>query len=525
MTSYRVCTMVLLILSCTRPIHEDEASLAYVGTTPITHKDTGAFEFVLSHNTQREQDPFQLKRNGFVWAITATEALYQHGRKWPENRRFRSSSEWEWKKRSYLAVAFEKQILQANCGYSDSAVRSYYQTHRNEFRHITSTENGKACTSKVLLPFDSIRGDVAKRLFLNNYHHDSGSMNLRDPRAFRMFRERLYRDYFMKRYFQERYGKPFRDSQRTNFCGDGPDALFTVKDVGIVLSHLPEELRTAHVKDSSAIIRRMGQWTLFSAQAEAMGFAARPEVQTMLDWALKSEIAQRVITSSLIPSVDKTVSIDKNMVLYSFWDSTGEPSMAIDSIQFRHFSSKLALQKKALVFDSLIYHIRSVYGVRFLKPDRWSDGRGKEPSALLREANALRDSGRIPQARTLYGVLTEYYLFTPEGKKALIERAKIAVDYQKAMERQAIKNFRRFLIFNDDPHKRCEIMFRIAFVYDRELGRQDLAKVNYRWVKEKTPDCSFAEDAAIMLRHLGKSLPDAEELRSDARRRGDKTGK
>ena len=158
-----IYTMAALLFSCTRPVIEDEVTLAYVGTTPITQKDTEAFDFVIRH-IQELQKPFQLKRNGRVWAFIATEALYQYGRKWPENRGFRSSSEWEWKKRSYLAMAFERQILQANCGYSDLTVKNFYQTHRSDFRRVTYTENGRACTSEVTIPFDSIRGDVAKRI-------------------------------------------------------------------------------------------------------------------------------------------------------------------------------------------------------------------------------------------------------------------------------------------------------------------------------------------------------------------------
>jgi hypothetical protein len=38
-------------------------------------------------------------------------------------------------------------------------------------------------------------------------------------------------------------------------------------------------------------------------------------------------------------------------------------------------------------------------------------------------------------------------------------------------------------------------------------------------VLENVPDCNYAEDAEVMLRHLGEPMPDAEVLREEAKRR------
>ena len=488
--------------------------LAIVGDVPVAREDVSAFKFV-SRYRQNDDTPYQLEGNGSVWALLATEALYQHGMKKPEIRQFRQGTEWEWRRRSYISVAFERQILQANCGYSDLEVKNYFKRHRTDFRPVTYSENGAACTSKVVPPFDSIRADVAKRLFLSEYHHDSGSLDLRHPRGFRMFRERLYRDHFMKRYYQETYGKNFDDTLIHTLCGAGDGAVITENDLNIVLSWLPADERAIYTRDPDAIIRRMVQWKLFSRKAETTGYTKRHEVRLMLDWALKREIAERVITEILLPKVEKNVFVDDGMARFSYWDSVGKSLPSIDPAIFTHYLHQLVVQKKKLSLDSLIYHLRCVQGVKFLKPDIWSDERIKKASVLKLEADALRDSGQTTPAQTLYHILTEYYLFTSEGKRALVDLAEIEAEENDANKRDAIRNFRRFLILTDDPKERGEIMFRIAFVYDRGLHRPDMAERNYRWVTDHAPDCGFADDAEVMLRHLGELLPEPEVLRAE----------
>jgi hypothetical protein len=269
---------------------------------------------------------------------------------------------------------------------------------------------------------------------------------------------------------------------------------------------------------------RLIQLKLFSEKAVASGFASKPEVKKVLEWAWKNEIAQRYVNESIAPAVRKAVHIDSAMALYSFWDENGSPGAAIDPVKFINHSAQLYSQQLLEKFERYIYEIRRTRQVKFLHPDTWSDGRVQDPEKLLRGADSLRDIGAITQARAMYSILTDYYVFTDEGKKALIELAKIQAEQQGQSRFDAIKNYRRFLILDNDRSKQCEVMFRIGFLYDRDLNRAGMAEVNYRWVLKNAPDCRFAGDAEVMLQHLGEPMPGGEELRDEAKRQGKKTG-
>ena len=509
-----IAVSVLLLCMCNRGVPENKHALAYVGSMPITRQDADAFEFV-SRYVPGEQDTFGLARNGQLWALIATEAIYQQVQKDPANREIRSGREWELKKLSYLSKAFEIQILQGNCGYSDTEVRNYYDTHRDGFRTVTYSDSGKPCTTNVVPPFDSVRGNVAKNLFMSSYKRDSGSLNLNDPRLFKMFRERMYRDYFLKKYYLEKYGKVLPDTIGT-LCGS--NAIVDTGDINLVLSWMSAADRDSYKKDPSFIIRRLLQWKLFGEKAVAMGYASGAEVEKVLSWAWKNEIVRHYVHDNLAPAVENSAPVDPVMAFFSYWDENGSPSARVDSAKLKEHSARLASQKKAILFDSLIYAIRSAREVKFLTPDAWSDGRVKDPVKLFQEADSLRDSGSLSQAQTMYNILTEYYPFTAQGKTALFELAKLQAEQQEQGRLDAVKNFRRYLVLGGDRSRRCEAMFRIAFVYDQYLHRKEFAGANYRWVVENAPDCSFAGDAEVMLRHLGEPLPDPDVLRAEAKR-------
>lgn len=519
---YRAVTMcgsaaiVLLLCVCDRGIQKTEHSLVYVGSTLITQQDADAFEFVCRY-APGEQDSLGLTRNGRIWALIAVEAIYQQAGRGPENVMIRSGREWELKKRSYLSKAFEIQILQGNCGYTDAEVRNYFDAHRSDFRTITYSDAEKPCTTQIIPPFDSIRGDVARQLFLSNYKQDPGTLNLRNPRLFRMFRERMYRDYFLKKYYLEKYGKVLPDSIRTLY---GSNALIDTGEIAVILSWMSAVDRDSYKKDPSFIIRCLLQWKLFGEKAVAMGYDSRPEVKAVLDWAWKNELVRNYVHKNLIPAVENSAPVDSVLALFSYWDENGGPSARIDSVKLKNHLSRLALQKKALLFDSLVYRVRCASGVRFLSPDTWADGRVKDPAVFLREADSLRDAGNIMQAQTMYTILTDYYLFTAEGRTALFECAKLQAEQPEQSRLDAVRNFRRFLILDNDRGRQCETMFRIGFIYDRYLNRADMAEVNYRWILKNTPDCTFAGDAGVMLRYLGKPMPDPELLREEAKRQG-----
>ena len=512
-TAITITVFALFLSSCSRGVGAPEKKdvLAYVGIVPITQIDADAFDFVTRYMPVAA-DSLSLVRNGRVWALIATEAICQEAGRTHADVMAGQDREWKWEKWAYLSKAFELQVLQGNCGSSDAEVRRYYDTHLRDFRVVVFPDTAKPCTTQVVPPFDSIRGEVAKRLFLDTYDRELIKQDLHDPRLFNMFRERLYRDYFLKKYYREKYGEPLSDSLYPR------NGLIDSGDIAIVLSWMPAAERDSYKKDPVFIVRRLLQWKLFCEKAESMRYAANPDVRKVLAWAWKYEIARRFVLEVLSPIVRRNVRIDSAMALYSCWDENGSPSATIDSVKLKNRINRLSEEKKNFLIDSLIYRIRCASRVKFVNSDAWSDGRVKDPALLMQEADLSRDSGNVGQAQTLYNILTDYFIFTAEGKNALFELAKIQAESQDPAE--AIKNFRRFLLHDSDPGKRCEAMYRIGFLYGQQLNKRDMAEAHYRWLLKNAPECAFTRDAEVMLRHLGGPLPSVEELRAEARRQG-----
>jgi len=63
------------------------------------------------------------------------------------------------------------------------------------------------------------------------------------------------------------------------------------------------------------------------------------------------------------------------------------------------------------------------------------------------------------------------------------------------------------MVYRDYPEyaKRPESLFLIAFIYETQFNNLQLAEHNYKKFVEQFPDHDLADDAKILLQHLGKS--------------------
>jgi len=457
-------------------------------------------------------DTFKLAHSDPVYNTIATEALYQSNRWNPGNIRLWFSKDWKVKKMFYLAQVYELDILQRNCGYTDAELNAYYESHKNDFKRATvNVQNGAPCTTLVLQPFDSIHAAVAGKMFLEKFVYDSTTFNLKNPSLFEAFRENDYKNYFMKKFYKAKYGTKLPDHLIDVLKQPG---LIDTSELAVVFSWQSLQNQTGLRKDPQMMIRAYLQWKLFCENAKISGYADGTVAKSILSWAWKTEVVKHALQKRMSPMPEKSLGIDTAMVRFAYMDAH---SGAGDSAGFREFIAQTILTKKTEIIDSIAYKACCDHTVRIVKKDI-PDDNFRNPAQLLHNADSLRDAGNIAQAQGQYNLLVSHFVFTKEGKTALVELAKILIEQESYGD--AIANYRHFLEFNADPAKRSGIMFAIGFLYANNFQRPDLAEANLKWILRNYPSFESIADVESLLQHLGEPMTCIEDIQAEARRQG-----
>jgi hypothetical protein len=523
-----ICASLALLFFCQKD-NGINKPLVKVGMTVLKQVDVNGFSRV-TQNYPSSPAEFSIAMRPPITGFIETQAIYQKQRFNPANMKFRRSLDWKWKQRYMVSTAYMNEVLQQNLGYSEQELRKYYDTHKAEFKNpvVSDSAGKKACTTMVVSPFETdVKQKISDKLFLKDYKPDSAFLagipsndsNEVNSRWLRYMRYEGYRDLFVKKYFKEKYGKPYPDSL-DDLLGKGK--ILSQDDMEVILSWIPADRREMIRKNKQSLAdfaKWLMRWQLFSEKAKASGFASKPEIRSTIKWAWRFEIAQRYLTDILAPAAKKMSHIDTSMAQYSYLDESGNPGVAPDTTNLKDHFNRLLSQQTTEHFDGLLYNIRRTAHVRFLTKD-WSDERDKDPAALLHKADSLRDTGSTAEAEPIYRTLSTDFAFTPEGKKAIIELAKLQTEQQIYTE--AIRNYRRVLLTDSDAGKRCNYMFMIGFIYDEYLDRPEMAEVNYKWVLKNTPDCELNDDAEFMMLHLGEQMSSVDELQAEVKRQGKK---
>jgi hypothetical protein len=526
-----LCASLALLFFCQKD-NGTNKPLVKVGMTVLKQVDVNGFSRV-TQNYPSSSAEFSIVMRPPISGFIETYAIYKKQRFNPANLKLRRSLDWKWKQRYLVATAFLNEVLQQNLGYTEPELRKYYDAHKADFKNpvVSDSAGKKPCTTMVVAPFETeVKRQIAEKLFLKDNKPDSAfrastpqndlnDSNAMNGRWLRYVRHEGYRDLFVKKYFKEKYGKPYPDSL-ADLLGKGK--ILLQEDMEVILSWIPADRRDMLRKNKQSLAdfaKWLMRWQLFSEKAKATGYASLPEIRSTIKWAWRFEIAQRYVTDILAPAAKKMSRIDTAMALYSYLDESGNPGTVPDSTNLKDHINRLISQQTNEHFDGLLYKIRRKAHVRFLTKD-WSDERGKDPAALLRKADSLRDTGSTTEAEPLYRTLSTDFGFTPEGKKAIIELAKLQTEQQIYTE--AIRNYRRVLLTDSDPGKRCNYMFMIGFIYDEYLDRPEMAEVNYKWVLKNTPDCELNDDAEFMMLHLGEQMSSVDELQAEVKRQGKK---
>jgi hypothetical protein len=519
--------MCVLMGGCYHGVPQKER-IAYVGSTLMTTQDYDAFCTVSKYFPTPPEEFFLGARSG-IGAMVETEAIYRKTRWNFANVNYRHGLEWKWRERYYIASLYLEQIVEGNYGFSDKELRKYYSGHKRGFSNEVITYDSaakKPCTTSTVRPFVEIKNEVAGKMFIAVCPPDSAfkiRMQGADTNAIkgewlRSMRGPGLRDYYMKKFFKEKYGRAFPDSLKDIY---GKGKIISPDDMNVILSWMPQS-RREQVKNTPQGLKDLAEWLirwkLFAEKATATGYGSQPIAQTVLKWAWRVEIAQRYINEKLVPLAKKGILIDTAMCLYAYLDGVETPPAALDTTALKNEISAQRSSRVRVKSDSLLYAIRRSERVRFLGD--WSDDKAKDPAKLIKQADSLRDTGNTAEAQNVYQQLVDNFFFTKEGKKAIIELAKIKTELQ--MYRDAITNYRRFLVADIDRSKQCNYMFMIGFIYDEYLNKPELAEINYKWVLKNAPDCELADDAEFMMLHLGEQMASVDELQAEVKRQGKK---
>ncbi|MDO5577235.1 MAG: hypothetical protein Q4F84_09155, partial [Fibrobacter sp.] len=388
----------------------------------------------------------------------------------------------------------------------------------------TSTVAPAAATYKDL---SDVKNEIIGVLFHQKYKPDSAFIAQFDSTAdsaqiagqWIYYANKNFPEFFMKQFYKEKYNQAYPNSV-SELLGDGK--ILGQKDLDLILSWLPEGQRESAMSEDGKknLVEWLLKWQLMSEVAAKSGFTSTKVMKERMEWAYKIALACKYLEEEVIAKVNSSpVKLDTSVIEYVIYDELGTPSNNVTSSQIDSKIKAFTSTFQTMKIDSIIYSMRKEIGVEFLQNDI-KDDLVLEPSALLRQADSLRDTSNVKDAEQSYGTLVNNFPLTPEGKKAFVELAKLQTEKQQY--HQAIRNYRNFLIMDGDSEKRCNTFFMIGFIYDEYLNISQQAEVNYKWILKNARDCELADDAEFMLLHLDEPMNSVEELQAEAIRQGRK---
>ena len=554
----RIGVTVVLVLWCGCQKQVDEADrMVKIGGNVVSKEEFEAFRTMKRMYPRRMEKPFPGGRSDMA-LLVETELLFKKARFSPQKRRALGDADWKWKQRFFPGQLYLQKRLARDLGIGEKRIESFYEENKQRYRdtiRVRDTIKAEAATadsdtadsvfyrdSVTYKPLSQVRAEIVQELFLEESPPDkefweqftrtdeadsadsaaAPSVDTAEveSRWIRKVRGNLP-DFFLRKRYRSRYGEPLPE-ELGEIYGEGN--RITPEDLDVILSWIPEQQRDSYRKDTTRItdlVHWLLRWELFSSEAKATGFAEEPETKYVLEWAEKLEVANAYVGEKILPEARTEARVDTAMCLYEYWDRQGRVRVPPDTAALKGLVEEKVTEAVGRGLDKRLYGFRREAGVEFFQTD-WTDGKEKEAAVIEAEADSLLDSGSTDEARKRYTQLVNNYGFMPEGKRALAELAKI--QSEKEQYRQALKNYREYLIMEDEPGKRCNVFFMVGFIYDEYMDKPELAEVNYKWVLKNTPDCELADDAEFMCLHLAEPMTSVENLRAEAIRQGRDVG-
>ncbi len=548
-----IVSVILIWCGCQKKSEEQNA-FARVGWKVISQEDFGLFKKMRRLYPSSMYELVYPERRSNATQCVETAAIFKKAKS-VVGKKVKNSIDWQWKERFYPAQMFLFDVLDRNLGFKDEEIEKYYNANRENYKKVikvtVDTDSTKTETtgvdstdttaakkdaatkdSVIYRPLNAVRAEVARVLFLEKYpptaefyasmtdSTDSGkvvdSANVKEQWVQK--KRRNIHDFFLKTFYKKHYGQEYPDSLETIF---GEGKVITPEDMEMILQWLPASSREDYRKPDKQryLVEWLLKWKLFYDEAKNMGFVKKKDVKGVIDWAWKYDVVLQYINDVVAEDIEKGITIDTSMCVYEHWDRTGRPDTYPDSAALANIVKSNIESKLKVALDEKIYQMRKKARVSFLQSD-FVDELVKDPVALSNEADSLYGAGQSKDAEKIYKKLVDNFPFHPKGLNALVEKAKILTERERYHD--AIKDYRRYLLFSSDYEKRCNIFFMIGFVYGEYLSKPELAEASYKWILKNTPECELSDDAEFMALHLDEPMISVDELQAEAKRQGRK---
>jgi tetratricopeptide (TPR) repeat protein len=436
------------------------------------------------------------------------------------------SKDWEWKQKFYPGQMYLIEHLPKTLDFSEQELKAYYDQNIAKFKTTIKVDT-TGRDSSYTTSFEDAKSQIVETMLYAKFPPDSAFLSRfsqvpNDTTTIK--NEWIYSirgktsEFFMKLHYQKEFGKPYSDSL-SDVLGEGK--AISPQDLDVILSWIPADRRHAYdnPQGKKELVEWLLKWKLFSKRAETLGLTKDPFFRKVMDWAVKINVADNYLETEIAKTIPKSFPVDTGMVTFSAMDDSYSIIEPVSISEIGYKIDDFQKMRKIVYFDSLLYSYRTQAKVTFLQSD-FRDERDQDPTALLKKADSLRDTGAVDQAQTAYQTLSQDFLFSKEGRNALVELAKIQTEKQSYI--QAISNYRKYLLLTTDGEKRCNTFFMIGFIYDEHLNKPEKAEQNYKWILQNARDCELADDAEFMVLHLDEPMSSVEELRAEALRQGRK---
>ncbi|NLW30587.1 MAG: hypothetical protein GXY77_03920 [Fibrobacter sp.] len=515
---------------CTKDTDPD--ALVRIGKTSYSKEQLETFRKVSGIYPSQSPEYFPGKRS-LISQMVETEVIYKKASRFYSKNEIKNSLDWKWQQKYYPAQFFMMEFLSTNLNISEDEIKNYYEANKESFKVETKADSSTKDSTDSLVSTEAtaykslseVKGLIVETLFFQKYLPDSSFVSRFDStadssdiaRQWLRYANANIPDFFMRQFYKEKYGRPYQDSISEVL---GKEKIVQQQDVDLILSWIPEKRKSMYETENGKkdLVEWLLKWKLISEAASESGFTSSDEMKNRMDWAWKIALVYKYLKEEIIPQVKNTpVEFDTSIVEYAVYDETGNPSMDLDSFYLHSKIKTITESYYSRRIDSIIYDMRKDANIEFLQNDH-KDNLDQNPAALLKQADSLRDTSNIKDAEKNYRILAEDFAFTPEGKNALIELAKLQTEKQQYL--QAIRNYRNYLITDHDKEKRCNTFFMIGFIYDEYMNMPQQAEINYKWILKNTPGCELSDDAEFMLLHLDEPMNSVEELQAEAIRQG-----